>query len=450
MKPIPSSKEADILEPRLRGRRRKEPIGFWLQLLGGSLVVHGVLLTIALPITARLSTGTRTDAPTPIEVVELAPESDAPSVESAASLTETPAEPAVPPLAEPAAPSLAANPEPDAIGFAPEPDPLSPSPAPSPEVIPSPSIEPSPIPPLPETPTDTAALPSNLPAPSPEVSPAPSPEVSPAPSPAPSQNPFPESSPESSPAPSPESSQNPFPEPSPEPFPESSPEPSPVLSDESASGDAVNENGDRVPNSSPADPGELAASPLPEPSPSPTPDEPGLQTTPIDTPVPDVSQTIAAAPSNAETGNLDPTAANPAAAPTGVLVSLAAYSEAPLAATGGDNTPEIQDTLEIARPTTNSMAFIPDPATSACQVTPSILNQIGTPIELIVTTDERGGVLNVSVYKSSGNSEYDQLAACLVQTQWQFSPATVLDSTGTQRQPIASDALLLNLTLDRN
>jgi len=158
--------------------------------------------------------------------------------------------------------------------------------------------------------------------------------------------------------------------------------------------------------------------------------------------VPDVSEAIAAAPSTVDSDDLS--SANSEAAPVGVTLNLANSSRV---APRGD---EPVETLEVARANNSSTNFLPDPSASACQVTPDVLNRAGTPIALQVTTDEQGQVLDVSVHQSSGSLDYDQLAVCLVKEQWQFEPATVLNAGETQRQAIASDELLITLTINRN
>jgi TonB family protein len=430
MKPLTNNPEeiAEVEQPRLYRKRRQDSPGYWLQLVGGSLMVHGLLLTIALPLTARLSAGSQVESPTPVDFVELAPEATEPASEPPVETT-APVAPAEPPPAEPAPPveSVASSEIPDnAIGFESSPLPeRSPTPQPSlsPEVLPSP--QPSPPPEAqPEAPLEQVATPLPQPAPEPVASSTSEPQ------PAPSPEPQPE--PQSEPQPE---------QPSPEPIPDIPPNETAAVSE------TPTPSSDPIAPESPAD--NIAAAPTAESPPQPP--EPGLQTTQIDTPVPDVSERVAEAPSSADTANVEPAIANSPTAPTGVMVSLASYSKAPLEATGGDNTPEELDpTLEIARPVSTTTAFTPDPSTSACQVTPNVLNQAGTPIELLVTTDAQGGVMNVSVYKSSGNRDYDQLAACLVQAQWQFTPATVLNAGNNQRSAIANDALLLNLTINRN
>ena len=412
-------------------QRRTESPWFWLQLVGGSLVFHGALLAIALPLTARLSAA-QSGTPTPVEFVELSelppeplpePAISQPPTESAASPDPAPAPIETQPTVNEAAP-------PNDIRFAPEPSPtISPLPLPAPEVAPAPESSPEPAPeisPSPEiraeTPFETAAVP-----PQPDSLPLP---VLPSSAPAqpPPQLPEPQQTPETTPeALRPEA---PVPEPS---TPEASTPETPLET-----------TSDRpLTSASPADP-IATASTAPDPSPQPetSPSNSGLQTTSIDIPVPDVSEAIAAAPSTVDADNLS--SANSEAAPVGVTLNLANSSRV---APRGD---EPVETLEVARANNSSTNFLPDPSASACQVTPDVLNRAGTPIALQVTTDEQGQVLDVSVHQSSGSLDYDQLAVCLVKEQWQFEPATVLNAGETQRQSIASDELLITLTINRS
>jgi len=420
-------------------QRRTESPWFWLQLVGGSLVFHGALLAIALPLTARLSAA-QSGTPTPVEFVELSelppeplpePATSQPPTESAASPDPAPIE--TQPTVNEAAP-------PNDISFAPEPSPtISPLPLPAPEVAPAPESSPEPAPeisPSPEiraeTPFETAAVP-----PQPDSLPLP---VLPSSAPAqpPPQLPEPQQTPETTPeALRPEA---PVPEPVvPEP---TVPEPS---TPEASTPEAPLETTSDRPltSASPADP-IATASTAPDPSPQPetSPSNSGLQTTSINIPVPDVSEAIATAPSTVDSDDLS--SANSEAAPVGVTLNLANSSRV---APRGD---EPVETLEVARANNSSTNFLPDPSASACQVTPDVLNRAGTPIALQVTTDEQGQVLDVSVHQSSGSLDYDQLAVCLVKEQWQFEPATVLNAGETQRQAIASDELLITLTINRN
>lgn len=418
-------------------QRRTESPWFWLQLVGGSLVFHGALLAIALPLTARLSAA-QSGTPTPVEFVEL---SELPPEPASQPPTESAASPDPAPAPIETQPTVNEAVLPNDISFAPEPSPtISPLLLPTPEVAPAPESSPDPsteISPSPEiraeTPFETAAVPpqpGSLPLP---VLPSSDPQPPP-------QLPEPQQTPETAPealrpeAPVPEAT---VPEPS---TPEASTPETPLET-----------NSDRPQSDSPSTESpstETTATALP-PSPDPLapqpgnpPSDPALQTTAINIPVPDVSEAIAAAPSTVDADNLG--SANSEAAPIGVTLNLANSSRV---APRGD---EPVETLEVARATNSSTNFLPDPSASACQVTPDVLNRAGTPIALQVTTDEQGKVLDVSVHQSSGSLDYDQLAVCLVKEQWQFEPATVLNAGETQRQAIASDELLITLTINRS
>jgi TonB family protein len=430
--PEENTQTSVLTDSRMHRKRRTDSPWLWVRLVGGSLVFHGALLAIALPLTARLSAASQAGSPTPVEFVELSEPSPEPTVTS-----QPPIESAAPsePAPEPPVPKQPANETipPSDIAFAPEPSPtISPSPIPSPEVSPSPESSPEPSPeisPSPEvqaeTPFETAAVP-----PQPDSLPLPVPSASPA-----------EPSPES-PQPEPRAS-----EPTPESATPETPDPEAPTPEPSAPEAPSGTNSDRPqPESLPANTTATATPPepgLPASQPETLPSEPGLQTTPIDTPVPDVSGSIAAAPSTVNSDQLN-SANSEAAAPVGVTLSLSGSSRV---APRGD---EPVETLEVARPTNNSTSFLPDPSASACQVTPDVLNHAGTPIALQVTTDEQGKVMDVRTEKGSGSTDYDQLAACLVKEQWRFEPATVLNADRSRRQAIASDELLITLIINRN
>lgn len=416
------TQSSDLTHSRMPRKPRTESPWFWVQLVGGSLVFHGTLLAIALPFSARLSAASQSD-PTPVEFVELSesspPAVNQPSTKSTASITSSSAPATLPP-----SPSNETIPPSD-ISFAPEPTPAIPrSPIPSPEpLLPESSPEPSPeISPSSEiqteTPFETAAVP-----PQPDSLPLP---VLPSASP---------------------------PQPSPEPLvtqqtSEAAPE---VLSPEvptpapSVPEAPLDRSSDRPQPEFP--PTDTTATALPTPASIPQPETlpsaPGLQTTTIDTPVPDVSESIAVAPSTVDSNNLN-SANSEAAAPVGVTLSLSSSSQV---APDGN---ELVETLEVARPSNNSSTFLPDPSASACQVTPDVLNRVGTPITLKITTDNKEGKpMDVGVYQSSGSPDYDQLAACLVR-EWHFEPATALNADETQRLAIASDKLLITIIINRS
>lgn len=377
-----NTQSPDLTHSQMYRKQLADSPWLWVQLVGGSLIFHGTLLAIALPLTARLSPASQPSSSTPVEFVELFEPSPQPEIAS-----QPPVEPAVPSVPINPTEPIAAQPTFNEIipstdlSFAPEPSPtpkISSSPASSPETLPSP--EPSPrlspeVIPSPEdrseTPFETAALP-----PQPNSLPLPVlPSVSPA---------------------------TPF------------PQPTPV-------------------------------------QPEVLPSDPGLQTTRITTPVPDVSESIAAAPSTVDPDNLN-SVNSETVAPVEVTLTLSSARRftPPDTPTEGGAEGGSADTLEIARPTLNSTSFLPDPSVSACQVTPDVLNRAGTPIALQVTTDEQGKVTDVSVYQPSGSLDYDQLAVCLVKGQWLFEPATVMNEDKTRREAIASNELLITIVIDRN
>ncbi|MBW4515937.1 MAG: hypothetical protein KME11_12020 [Timaviella obliquedivisa GSE-PSE-MK23-08B] len=447
MKPLTDNPEEntqsyDLTGLRMPRKRRAESPGFWVPLVGGSLLLHGALLAIALPLAARLSAASQSGSPTPVEFVELSepfPEValSQPSTEFAAPPSQEPIsqEPAsqepVPADLVPTQPAFSESIPPSDISFAPEPSPtILPSPTPSPEVLPSPesSSEPvpeiSPSPVFAETPFETAAIP-----PQPDSLPLPVlPSVTPVqPS---SEPPQPLGALEATP-------EAPIPE---------TPDSEAIAPESSLPEAPLDTSGDRPqPESFPADlPATTLPPPdLPDPPPQNLPSEPDLQTTAIDTPVPDVSESIAVAPSTVDSDNLN--SANSEAAPLGVTLTLFSSSR------GAPGAGTADETLELARPVNNSSTFLPDPSASACQVTPEVLNRVGTPIALTITTENQPDKpIDVKVYQSSGSFDYDELAACLVREQWVFEPATILNAEGTQRQTIRSDELLMTITINRS
>jgi len=449
-----NTQSSDLTDSLMHRKRRADSPWLWVQLVGGSLVFHGALLAIALPLTARLSAAAQGSSSTPVEFVELSE----PASEPEGSL---PIESAVPPepvaaVAQPApeqsapeqpAPALNEPIFPGSIGFAPEPSPeVLPPPVLSPEVFPSPELSPEPSPEVQtETPFETAVAPpqpDSLPLP---VLPSPSSpsSIQPTPEPPQPEQPLPEAAPET-PIPEAPIPEAPIPE-APTQAPETSVPEAPANTNSDRSELPAS---DRSPPEFPSTDTTAAALPPepnpPDPQPEISPSDPGLQTTTIDTPIPDVSESIAADPSTVDSDSDNLNSANSEAeVPVGVTLSLSSSSRvAP-----GANAPD--ETLEIARPLNSSTSFLPNPSVSACQITPDVLNRTGTPIALKMTTDEQGGVMNVEVYQSSGSLDYDQLAVCLVK-EWNFAPATVLNASETQRQAIASDELLITITIDRS
>jgi hypothetical protein len=180
---------------------------------------------------------------------------------------------------------------------------------------------------------------------------------------------------------------------------------------------------------------------VPEPTP-----EPGLETTPIEVPVPDVSETIAAQPSTVDTENLDEATTPQQTAPTNLIASVVSASRVP-----PKEANDLDPTVEVARPLVPSeINFVADPALSSCLPTPDILAW-GGMVSLRIATDEQGNLLaDPIVRQSSQDSAYDQLAICTVKEKMRFAPATAIDPATNQRSPIPNDELVLNLIIQRN
>jgi TonB family protein len=311
---------------------------------------------------------------------------------TAIDLVELPPETAPSTLTE--APPAESRPEaaPASVPEATEPA-AEPSPAPA---QPEPPVEPdAPIfPPLSQTPLTPAPLPSNSPTP---IPPSPSPRPREIPSPSPSPEP-----PDPEPSPSPEPSRPVAPSPAP-PDPETDPAPQPNPEPDPDPADALPDL--------PAPPIENGSeSGLDEPT-SPSDSESELD-------LPDVAISDEVTPAN-WTANL-------------LNVGTIPASEDPT------DIPE-----QPAIPNGDSLTVTADPLTSSCDAEPEAYQFFGQPVELQVAIDETGQIFDkVQIRQSSGNSAYDDLAACLIR-EWEFTPAV---SGG---QPIASN-LVIVITIGRS
>jgi TonB family protein len=153
---------------------------------------------------------------------------------------------------------------------------------------------------------------------------------------------------------------------------------------------------------------------------------------PIDTPVPDVSGTLAIPSTAANPADLAQVEASRLAVPALLTAQITAT---PLPAEQPETMPDT-----IARPKDESQTFSADPTTSLCRITPEAARYLGSTVAVQVVTNETGQVTEAIVRQSSQNSAYDELATCMVK-QWQFEPAT------KQGQPVQSDALIVAIRI---
>jgi TonB family protein len=152
----------------------------------------------------------------------------------------------------------------------------------------------------------------------------------------------------------------------------------------------------------------------------------------IDTPVPDVSGTLAIPSTAANPADLAQVEASRLAVPALLTAQITAT---PMPAEQPETMPDT-----IARPKDESQTFSADPTTSLCRITPEAARYLGSTVAVQVVTNETGQVTEAIVRQSSQNSAYDELATCMVK-QWQFEPAT------KQGQPVQSDALIVAIRI---
>lgn len=135
----------------------------------------------------------------------------------------------------------------------------------------------------------------------------------------------------------------------------------------------------------------------------------------------------------------DSTAVQNEAAPNAVVASVSA-SPMPITDTSRD----VPDTN--AAPLQSQDTFLLSDAQSPCQLTdPAAWQFMGQSVSAQVIVDLTGQAQIIpGTQQGTGNADYDQFAACLVEQHWQFTPATM------DGQPVASDNLIVSITLNRN
>jgi len=197
--------------------------------------------------------------------------------------------------------------------------------------------------------------------------------------------------------------------------------------------------------------------PSPNPPPDPTnPENPGLPPPVVDAPSPNAPNLnpgdVAREGSSpgeglAGAGNLDASGSTPRAglseisinsqpSPTSLNVSVVSISQLPPNETA--DTPDQSAVL-----LTNSFTVTVDPTQlGACELTPERVNFFGETVAMQVTVELDGRVSKTRIRQSSGSTEYDNLASCLVEQNLRFTPA----STDGIETP--SDNLVVSITVD--
>jgi len=197
--------------------------------------------------------------------------------------------------------------------------------------------------------------------------------------------------------------------------------------------------------------------PSPNPPPDPTnPENPGLPPPVVDAPLPNAPNLNpgdgareGSSPGEglAGGGNLDASGSTPGAglseisinsqpSPTSLNVSVVSISQLP-----PNETADIPD--QIAVLLANSFTVIADPTQPGdCELTPERVNFFGATVAMQVTVELDGRVSETQIRQSSGSTEYDNLASCLVEQNLRFTPA----STDGIETP--SDNLVVSITVD--
>ena len=389
--------QSAVTKPLSHSCRSPDPPWLWLKLVGGSLIIHFILLSIALPLTVRMSASqAQGNAVASVDLVELPTE----DTTSAPAEFGTPVPAAVEaPTTAPVAPENVSSNQTDVIpgdiALASE-MPSQPTQQPA-EPTPIANSEPPP------------ALPQTAPAPTPAIA-------------SPSQS-TPLVSPSSNPV-------------EPPPAVPESPLMQGIVDQPEFSRTEISEN-PRPGESLTTSPAEPTAAPGPDGAtgqseePEPTPTEPPFS--PIEVPVPQDPGRLDIPESNPE--GLGETEVEESPVPTRLIARI---SHQPIAQ---------QDSNDVgmgdqpARPIQDRETFVSDPTVSACTVNPAVMTSLGTAVGLRVATDASGAVIEAIVQQSSQNPAYDELAACLV-NNWQFEPAMY------QGQPVDNDQLLVYITIE--
>lgn len=352
------------LSPQRHFRRTgADPAWLWWFVMGSSIALHLLLLRITLPLATHVAARPQTETSIPVDLIELAP---APNAQSAQPISrQAPASTAKPSIATESSSSAEAAP--------------TTRPPTRSTLAPTTNVE-----------TNIVLAPSPAASPPAPIAPAPAPTITPsAPSPSPSPS-VPPESPAQSPAP--------FPSPS------LAPEPLPSVA---------------------AAPVALP-SPIPLPTPTASPSPP-FTTIPIDTPVPDVSGTLAVSPTPTSSNDLAQVETSRLAVPALLTAQITAT---PLPAEQPEATPDT-----TARPKEESQTFSADPTTSLCAITPEAVQYLGSTITVQVVTNETGQVTEAIVQEPSPSPAFDELATCMVK-QWQFEPAI------KEGQPVPSNVVV--------
>jgi len=100
-------------------------------------------------------------------------------------------------------------------------------------------------------------------------------------------------------------------------------------------------------------------------------------------------------------------------------------------------------TEQPARPQIQVQRFLTNSQLPPCAVTPEAVYFLGKTVAMRVITNTTGQVVQTVTEASSRNLAYDELATCLVRN-WNFKPAI------DRGQPVASDGLVVQITIDRN
>jgi len=195
--------------------------------------------------------------------------------------------------------------------------------------------------------------------------------------------------------------------------------------------------GDRPdpPSAAPNPPSLPSSNPPPDPT---NPENPGLPPPVVGTPLPDAPNPYpgdvareGSSPGEglAGAGNPDASGSTPGAglseisinsqpSPTSLNVSVVSISQLPPNETA--DTPDQSAVL-----LTNSFTVIADPTQSGdCELPPESVNFFGETVAMQVIVEQNGRVSEAPIRRSSGSTEYDNLASCLVKQNLRFTPAS--------------------------
>jgi hypothetical protein len=99
----------------------------------------------------------------------------------------------------------------------------------------------------------------------------------------------------------------------------------------------------------------------------------------------------------------------------------------------------------LPSPTQTEQVFNPDPAASHCLITPDALPLFGQAVDFKIVVQPDGHVADAIPQPSDHplNQAYVELAACILEESWQFTPAT------SGSEAVMSDDLIISITVDR-